>query len=59
MKLKHILLSTLIAFSMNVVVAQTKIYVNSSTGNDSNNGTKESPLKTLSAISIPLAKSLW
>lgn len=48
MKLKHILLSTLIAFSMNVVVAQTKIYVNSSTGNDSNNGTKESPLKTLS-----------
>ena len=56
MKLKQILLSSLIAFSMNVV-AQTKIYVNSSTGNDSNNGTKERPFRSLTSAAKKVNES--
>ena len=49
MNLKQIIIVSLFAFALNNTMAQTKLYVNSSTGNDINVGSKESPFKTLAA----------
>src|SRR5690242_12872700 len=58
MDTKRLLVTSLACFFINIVMAQTKIYVNSSTGNDSNVGTKESPFKTLAAAARKVNESV-
>lgn len=58
MNLKQIIIVSLFAFALNNTMAQTKLYVNSSTGNDINVGSKESPFKTLAAAARKVNESV-
>src|SRR5690349_3288463 len=58
MNMKQIFLTSLSVFFVNMAMSQTNIYVNSSTGNDANVGSKESPFKTLAAAARKVNESV-
>ncbi len=58
MYIKRLLQFSLFIFLAHIVIAQTNIYVNSSTGNDGNIGTKQSPFKTLAAAAGKVNESI-
>jgi hypothetical protein len=58
MNLKQIIIVSLFSFAISKAMAQTKLYVNSSTGNDINVGSKESPFRTLAAAARKVNESV-